>query len=133
MKPGIEKAIGTITFNVDSEMTAQLDGKEIHPVYSTFWACYHAEVAARRAIEPYFDIGDNAVGSALSLQHLAMAAVGAPVFVTASVTSIQGNRVLCSIEVRTVASNTLLARGTQEQVVLANAKLQELVLHALHE
>ncbi|MBM4178579.1 MAG: hypothetical protein FJ211_04515 [Ignavibacteria bacterium] len=130
MKHGIEKASGSVTFIVSHEMTAHLDGREVHPVYSTFWACYHAEVAARRAIEPYFGIDENAVGSALTMQHLSMAAVGTIICVTAQVVSIKGNRILCDIEIRTVESNAVLARGTQEQVVMPTSKLEQLVLKA---
>ena len=130
MKPGIESAAGLITFVVTSDMTAQLDGREIHPVYGTFWAGYHSEVAARRAIEPYFEEGENAVGSALSINHKAMAAVGTSIEVIAQVTSISGNRIICSVQIRTCETNTLLAEGTQEQVVLLDAKLRELVARA---
>lgn len=119
-----------VTFVVTSDMTAQLDGREIHPVYGTFWAGYHSEVAARRAIEPYFEEGENAVGSALSINHKAMAAVGTSIDVTARVTNVSGNRIVCTIHIETSETRTLLAEGTQEQVVLPDAKLQQLVAKA---
>lgn len=130
MKPDIESAVGLITFVVTSDMTAQLDGREIHPVYGTFWAGYHSEVAARRAIEPYFEEGENAVGSALSINHKAMAAIGTTIDVIARVASISGNRIVCTIQIQTSETKTLLAEGTQEQVVLSDAKLQKLVAKA---
>ncbi len=130
MKPGIESAVASITFVVTSDMTAQLDGREIHPVYGTFWAGYHSEVAARRAIEPYFDEGENAVGSALSVNHKAMAAVGTSIEVVARVTNVSGNRIVCSVQILTCETQSLLAEGTQEQVVLPDAKLQKLVATA---
>lgn len=127
MKPGIESAVGIVTLKVTSEMSAQLDGREIHPVYSTFWAGYHCEVAARRAIEPYFETGEDAVGSALAIRHVAMAAIGARLIVTARVAAIEGNRITCDVEVRMRDTHVLLATGTQEQVVLATTRLQQLV------
>jgi fluoroacetyl-CoA thioesterase len=131
MKRGIESAVGSLEFTVTPEMTARLDGREIHPVYSTFWACHHCEVAARRAIEPYFEVGENAVGSSLSLRHMAMAAVGADICVTARVERIHGNRIICHVQVTTAHTQHLLAEGTQEQVVLPDSKLKELVANAL--
>jgi len=131
MKPGIESAVGYVDVIVTPDMSATLDGHEIHPVYSTFWAGYHCEVAARRAIEPYFEDGENAVGSGLSINHRAMAAIGARLTVTAKVSSISGNRIVCTVEVRTLESRILLAEGTQEQVVLPTVRLQELVKHAV--
>lgn len=133
MKPGIESAVGLLEISVTQEMTAVLDHREIHPVYSTFWACHHCEVAARRAIEPYFDIGENAVGSSLSIRHKAMAAVGAELLVTAHVEQINGNRIVCRVQVLTRHSKHVLAEGTQEQVVLPDSKLKELAANAYRD
>jgi fluoroacetyl-CoA thioesterase len=130
MKSGIESAVGYVPVEVTSEMSATLDGRELHPVYSTFWAGYHCEVAARRAIEPYFEEGEDAVGSGLSLRHMAMAGIGARLNVTARVTGIHGNRITCVVEIRTNESNILLVEGTQEQVVLSISRLQMLIEQA---
>jgi fluoroacetyl-CoA thioesterase len=131
MRPGIESAVGSVECIVSDAMTAQLDGRDIHPVYSTFWACYHCEVAARRAIEPYFEDDEDAVGSALSLQHRAMAAIGAELLVTARVSRVEGNRVTCTVQITTKHSEMLLAEGTQEQAVLSRSRLSRLVDNAL--
>lgn len=133
MKPGIESAVGILEIRVTPEMTAVLDDREIHPVYSTFWACYHCEVAARRAIEPYFDIDENAVGSSLAIRHKAMAGVGAEIIITAHVDQINGNRIICRVQVLTKHSKHVLAEGTQEQVVLPGSKLEELAANAHRE
>ena len=125
MKPGIENGIGIVEITVTPDMTARLDEKLIHPVYSTFWLAYHAEVAARRAIEPFFDEGDNAVGSSIHINHKAMAGIGARVQITARVSSVKGRHVLCTIEVVAQKTNTLLAEGTQGQVLMSSASLAE--------
>lgn len=132
MKAGIENSVGSIDVIVTPEMSAQLDGREIHAVYSTFWLAHHAEVAARRAIEPFFDDGENAVGAELSLKHLGMTAIGATVRITARVSEVRGSRITCVIEARVGNKNTLVAEGIQVQVCLADALLQEKVAHALH-
>ncbi|HLP29696.1 MAG TPA: hotdog domain-containing protein [Candidatus Didemnitutus sp.] len=125
MKPGIENGIGIVEITVTPDMTARLDEKLIHPVYSTFWLAYHAEVAARRAIEPFFDEGDNAVGSSIQINHKTMAGIGARVQITARVSSVKGRHVLCTIEVVAQKTNTLLAEGTQGQVLMSSASLAE--------
>ncbi len=125
MKNGIEHAVGIVEITVTPEMTAILDERVIHPVYSTFWLAYHAELAARRAIEPYFDESENAVGSSISLTHKAMAGIGADIRVTARVTEVTGRHVLCTIEAWATKTNTLLAEGIQGQVVLLSATLAD--------
>lgn len=126
MKPGIESAVAHIDVVVIDEMVARLDDQILHPVYSTFWLGYHAEVAARRAIEPYFEDGENACGTGLALKHQAMAAIGAAIRIEARVTSIVGNRILCRIEARIKGTDICLATGTQEQAVLPTERLARL-------
>lgn len=123
MKTGIEHGVGVVNVTVTPDMTAKLDDRLIHPVFSTFWLVYHAEVAARRAIEPYFEEGDNAVGSSISIQHKAMAGIGADVRITARVSSVTGRHVLCTIEAWAVTTNTLLAEGTQGQICMSSEAL----------
>lgn len=126
MKPGIETAMAHIDIVVTDEMVARLDDRILHPVYSTFWLGYHAEVAARRAIEPFFDDGENACGTGLSLVHKAMAAVGAHVRLEARVTSVTSNRIVCTIVARINGTDICLATGTQEQAVLPTERLARL-------
>lgn len=123
MKPGIEHGVGVVTLVVTEAMTAHLEEHVRHRVYGTYWACYHAELAARRAIEPFFDQGDNAVGSALSITHHAMAPVGATLTVTATVTSVNGRRVACSIGIE--HEGTTVATGTQEQTLLPTNVIEQ--------
>ncbi|CAN5433925.1 hypothetical protein BH10BAC6_BH10BAC6_08250 [soil metagenome] len=132
MRAGVENSIGVVDVIVTPEMTAQLDGREIHPVYSTFWLAYHAEVAARRAIEPFFEDDENAVGAELHIKHLAMTAIGATVQITARVASVRGPVITCAIEARVGNKNTLVAEGIQVQVCVADALLLERVAGALH-
>lgn len=131
MKSGLENAVGVVNITVTEEMVARLDDRILHPVYSTFWLSYHSEVAARRAIEPYFSDDENACGTGLSIQHLQMAGIGAKVTIRATVSEIRGNRVTCTIEAAITDTDQCLARGTQQQAVLPAGKLSELALNAL--
>lgn len=128
MKEAVATSLGVVELRVTPEMTATLDDKAIHPVYSTFWLAYHAEVAARRAIEAYFEEGENAVGGALELRHEAMCAVGDTVRIEAQVTEVRGRKIVCSIQA--FSSSRRIARGSQTQIVMPQSKIQELVEEA---
>lgn len=130
MRAEVETSVAHIDIVVTPEMVARLGDEVLHPVYSTFWLCYHAEVAARRAIEPYFEGDDNACGTALSISHKAMAAVGASVRITARVTSVIGNRITCDIEARINGTDVILASGQQQQAVLPKTRLAQLAASA---
>ncbi len=130
MRNGIEQAIGEVEFTVTENMSASLEDLVKHPVYSTFWLAYHAEVAARKAIEPFFEDDEDAVGASLSLTHLGMAAIGAHVLVRAKVTSVDGRTIRCNVQATTVKDHALLAEGTQDQVVLSKDSLMRKIEQA---
>jgi predicted thioesterase len=128
---------------VTPEMTASLNGAEIHPVYSTFWLAYHAECAARLVIEPFFEAGDNAIGAELSLRHEAMAPVGAVVRVGARVTDVQErmdemigreivHRVVCAVEAfcEAASGEYRIASGSQTQIILPQHRIDTLLHQA---
>ncbi len=125
MKTEVRTSSAEIEIEVTPSMTAALDGREIHRVYSTFWLAYHAEVAARRAIEPYFDEGENAVGGEVCVRHEAMAAVGDYVRVRAVVTEVKERKIVCSIEA--FSRRGRIATGHQVQIVLAQREIDRLV------
>lgn len=56
MRPNIINTQFTLSIAITEEMTAILDNQQIHPVYSTFWLVYHAELASRKAIEPFLNL-----------------------------------------------------------------------------
>lgn len=105
-----------MTIVVSAHMTANLDGREIHPLYSTFWIAHHAEIVARRLLEPHLEPGEEGIGTALTIVHKDMAVVGETVVYHAEVTEVVGRRVRCSWTAKT--PRALIAEGTQEQAVL---------------
>lgn len=130
MHPDVLKSRSTMTVVVTPEMTATLDDLVAHPIYSTFWIAYHAELCARMAIASHFEPNEDAVGTGLELQHVAMAAVGATVTISATVMEVVGSRIRCAIEVQHAASGRVLAHGTQDQYVLSRDRLAALVAQA---
>ena len=117
-----------VCVRVTPEMVAALDGVVVHPVCSTFWIAYYAEVAARRAIEPFFEEGENAIGAALHLEHIARAPVGSELLVRAVVERMEGNRVWCRWEA--FAAGQRIAQGEQLQVILPHERIQALLRQA---
>ncbi len=117
-----------VRVRVTPEMVAALDGVVVHPVCSTFWIAYYAEVAARRAIEPFFEEGENAIGAAVHLEHVAMAPVGSELLVRAVVERMEGNRVWCRWEA--FAAGQRIAQGEQLQVILPHERIQALLRQA---
>lgn len=128
MQQKVQSSVGIVEIIVSTEHTAVLDGREIHPVYSTFWLAYHAELAARRAIEPYFDEGENAVGGQIDVRHIAMAAVGDTVTIRAEVTEVSGAKIVCSITACTPTRT--IATGRQVQIVMPQERIDALVREA---
>lgn len=128
MKPEVATARYEFDTLVTEEMAATLNGRLLHPVYSTFWMAYHAEVAARLAIEPYFEEGENAVGGIVEVKHEAMAAIGDTVRICATVTEIKGRKIVCEIEV--FSKSRRIGTGKQVQITMANEEIEKLVAEA---
>lgn len=128
MKPGVASASYEFETPVTPEMAATLDGRLLHPVYSTFWMAYHAEVAARLAIEPYFEDGENAVGGVVEVRHEAMAAVGDTVRISASVVEVKGRKIVCEIEVH--SRSCRIGAGRQVQITMEDTEIKRLVAEA---
>lgn len=129
MKKEVINGIGIFKVIVKQEHTAILDGRAIHPVYSTFWLAYHSEVAARRAIEPYFDISENAVGGAISLRHIAMAGIGENITIQAKVIEVSNAKIICEITATT--PEHIIATGTQTQIVMQQNRIDALIGEAI--
>ncbi len=128
MKASVNSSFGVFECVVREDMCAHLDGTPIHPVYSTFWLGYHAEVAARRAIENHFEQGENAVGGELGLRHEAMCAVGDRVRIEARVVEVRGAIIRCTIEA--FSSKRRIAIGHQTQIVMSQERIDKLVEEA---
>lgn len=108
----------SLSFTVQSDMTATLDGTEIHSVCSTVTMVYYAELAARKVIEPFFETGDQAIGGGINLKHTGMAALGENIEVNARIISFDGRILVCEIESTVNNGEIILCKGTQTQVVL---------------
>ena len=130
MKKNIIGQEYSLIFTVTQEMGATLDGVSIHPICSTVTMVYFAEVVARKVIEPLFEIGDQAIGGGISLQHLQMAAIGEQVEIRAIITDFDEKVLICSIEARIHETDIILCKGTQTQIILPQIKVDSLIQKA---
>jgi predicted thioesterase len=89
----------------------------VHPVYATYRMAQHFEEGGRALLLPFLEPGEDAVGTAVSVEHLAPAAVRTTVLVEARLAGVSGNRVTCAC--RAVdGDGRELGRGSTVQAVL---------------
>jgi fluoroacetyl-CoA thioesterase len=110
---------------VTGQMTARFFDCRIHPLYATFAIVEHCEYASRQAILPFLDADEDAVGSAVALDHRSAVPVGALVSITARVVEVEGRRLVCRVEVSW--NGAIAAEGTVEQRVVLRRKLQSMI------
>ena len=125
MRPNILNAQFTLSICITEEMTAILDNKQIHPVYTTFWLVYHAELASRKAIEPYFETDDQAIGAGISVQHISMASIGETVEITAIIKEYNGSKILSEFIAVIPKHNIIIAKGEQTQILMKQADIDK--------
>ncbi len=118
MRPGPPRgATETLEVTVTPEMTARIDGREIHAVYGTVALIADIERVCRRLLEPHLEPGEEGVGGAVDVLHRAPVPVGETVTLTANVASVAPNRLVCEVLVR--HAGVMVARGSFEQRIVA--------------
>lgn len=123
---------GRVSLVVTDAMTVDFEELgRIHPVYATYWLAKHMEEAGRKIILPFLEPGDDGIGSAVAVRHLAPAFPGMRVDVAAEHTRTDRNRVHASCRAWNELGD-LIGEGTTEQTILPRARL-EARLAALEE
>jgi enoyl-CoA hydratase len=74
------------------------------------------ELAAREAIRPFLDDGEESVGAVVQIEHLAATPIGAAVRAVARVTSV--NRKLVDFEIQAFDAVDLIGKGTHTRAVI---------------
>ena len=109
---------------VTPEMTVLFDRLgAVHPVYATYRMAQHFEEAGRLLLLRYLDPGEEAVGRAVSVEHLAPARVGDLVRIEAWCTGVDRARVSCTCSASD-AHGRKLGSGSTVQVVMAADELR---------
>lgn len=114
MRPGPARGTTVTTeIVVTSDMSARIDGREMHPIYGTGALVADIERICREILEPHLEPGEDAVGARLELLHRAPVPLGEKVAITATVATVGPLTLVCEILVRHGGSN--VARGSFEQ------------------
>ena len=121
---------GRISIVVTSEMTVDFaELGRVHPVYATYWLAKHMEEAGRKIILPFLDEGEEGIGSAVSVRHLAPAVPGTRVEIVAAHERTEANRVYACCRACTSAGD-LVGEGETEQTILPQGLLAERIAAA---
>ena len=91
------------------------------PVFSTPYLVLVMENAALNAIRDFLEPGESAVGTEVSVRHLAATPVGHQVHADAEVTQVDGRRIAFSVVARDEVEE--IGRGTHERMVVDLGRL----------
>jgi fluoroacetyl-CoA thioesterase len=117
MRPGPPRGeTATLEVTVTTDMTAQVDGQQIHPVYGTGALVAHIEQVCRELLVPHLEPGEEGVGYHIDATHRAPVPVGATIVLTATVARVAATELICEVLVRQGAR--LVARGSFEQRIV---------------
>lgn len=111
-----------VELTVSDAMTVRFDELgATHPVYATWMMIKHMEEAGRKAILPFLDEDEDAVGYAIDVVHLAPTPVGARVRARAVLDHVDGRRIHCRVEAHNEREK--IGEGRTVQVVLSRRRL----------
>jgi predicted thioesterase len=113
-------AVGRCHVLVTPEVAIDFLGDEAARVLSTPHLIAHMEWAARNALLPYLDQGEDSLGTTVNIRHLAATPVGLAVEFTATVVGVNDRRVTFRVEARD--ERELVGEGTHERFVVNVAK-----------
>ncbi|MEL7529692.1 MAG: hypothetical protein AAFN10_00210 [Bacteroidota bacterium] len=105
---------------VSEEMFARFDSGEVHPVYSTFYLCKHAEWTGRLFVLDMLEAGEEGIGTQITIEHIGPAVLGDEVEIRATFLGLSGRAVDCSFEAR--VAERLIATGTTGQKIIEKAR-----------
>jgi enoyl-CoA hydratase len=132
MKPGLKIGdAGELTWIVDPTMTITLGGIPQATVFSTPNMIMLMERAAREALRPYLEDGEESVGVEVQVEHTGPAVLGSTVRGVAKVVEIDGRRV--GFEVWAYAGDREIGRGRHRRALVQLERLVANVMQTLKE
>lgn len=129
MRPIPEGYEGVLGVLVTDEMTVEFSELgRVHPVYATYWLARHMEEAGRKIILPFLEEGEEGIGTAVSVRHLASALPGMRVEVVARHMRTERDergryRIFADCEARSELGD-LIGTGSTEQLVMEKAAVE---------
>lgn len=125
MKPFTGQESVTINRLVTDAMTVHFDELgPLHPVYSTYTMTQHFEEVGRMVLLPHLEPGEDGIGSAVEVEHLASALVGMNVTLRGTFERLEGRRVYCKMEAWNELGD-LMGRGRTVQIVLPTSRIHD--------
>jgi fluoroacetyl-CoA thioesterase len=117
-------ARGTYTLRVvPAHLANQFKDAALPPVFATPMMVTAMENAALNAVRDYLDPGESAVGTAVTIRHLAATPVGHRVTAEAVVTEVDGRRIEFNVTARDEIEE--IGNGTHERMVVDLARLAQ--------
>lgn len=124
MKPGLQiGSIGELFWTVDATMVITLGGDPRATVFSTPNMIMLMERAAREALRPYLEPGEESVGTDVNIQHVSGAGIGASVRGEARVREIDGKRI--HFDITAWAADRQIGFGTHTRALVKLDRLIE--------
>lgn len=120
-KPGDVKSYKRI---VQREDLAAFHGELVHPVYSTFSLARDIEWTTRQFVIDMRDEDEEGIGTFLTIDHKSPAFEKEEVTFTGRIDKLEGNELICSVEVR--SGERLVAVGQTGQKILKRDKIMKL-------
>ena len=117
MKAGLKAGDeGELLWTVDPTMTITLGGVPQATVFSTPSMIMLMERAAREALRPFLEGGEESVGVEVQVEHTGAAVLGSTVRGVAKVTDIDGRRI--GFEIRAYVGDREIGRGRHRRAVV---------------
>jgi enoyl-CoA hydratase len=124
MRPGLQPGqTGELTWIVDPTMTITLGLLPQATVFSTPNMIMLMERAAREALRPFLEDGEESVGIEVNVEHLGPAVLGDTVRGVAKVTAVDGRRV--GFDIQCFAGDREIGRGKHRRAVVQLGRLLE--------
>ncbi len=117
MKPDLQIGKrGQLTWIVDPSMTITLGGNPQATVFSTPNMIMLMERAAREALRPFLEDGEESVGTDVQIEHTGAATLGSVVHGVAEITSIEDRKV--SFQVQAICDGREIGLGQHRRAVI---------------
>ncbi|QSE97155.1 thioesterase family protein [Fulvivirga lutea] len=117
-----EKA--TVEYKVKPTDVPNFDGKDVHPVCSTYVLAREIEWSSRQFVLKYKLDDEEGIGTKLTIEHIGPAKVGELVSITAEAMEIKGNELICNYIAK--VSDRIIAKGTTGQKVLKKNVIEKI-------
>jgi len=127
MRDGLQIGeVGRLAWTVEPEMTIHLGAGEAAGgavVFATPAMINLMEHAAREALRPYLEPGEESVGAKVEVEHLAATPLGAAVRAEATVTAVDGKRI--DFDLAAFDDREQIGRGTHRRALIQTGKFAD--------